>query len=203
MFLGQRANVSVGKDPALHHFPWYFKNKTTLLSYFGGYWYNTPSLGKCDAGRRPGEGEGGLGCTWRIREAPTYIKASCLIDKLVAKLYAANSSCFDKCGGGGGGSSSSNGGGGGGDSNASSSDGSLSDDERGGSADALGLHSAPPSSAGGPYGLQPPSSCVGSCITATVLAGIPKSAMVNEWENAFKPGSEGCPHVHVEGKLPP
>ena len=96
----QRANVSVGKDPVLHHF-WLPKNRRNMLSYFGGYWYSMPKAGRCTGADRPSDhahAGAGSGCTWRVNQRPTCISARCLVDRLLDQLTAANRSCFAPCG---------------------------------------------------------------------------------------------------------
>eukprot|EP00041_Stephanoeca_diplocostata_P014798 m.279340 g.279340 ORF g.279340 m.279340 type:complete len:314 (+) comp19803_c0_seq1:208-1149(+) len=88
----QRANVSVGKDPALHR---WWEPRPNILTYFGGYWYDTPKLGACTGNQTPGDGSG---CTWRIRAAPRYINATCLVGRIFDKLERANPTCFATCG---------------------------------------------------------------------------------------------------------
>ena len=94
----QRANVSVGKDPTMHHF-YYPPGKKSVLTYFGGYWYSTPRLGRCAGDHTPGDGSG---CTWRVRAAPTFINVTCMADRLFAAVERAGPACFRGCGGGGG-----------------------------------------------------------------------------------------------------
>eukprot|EP00041_Stephanoeca_diplocostata_P023660 m.586512 g.586512 ORF g.586512 m.586512 type:complete len:322 (-) comp22345_c1_seq1:200-1165(-) len=90
----QRVNISVGKDPAHHRF-WTPPQEESLLTYFKGWWYSTPRLGMCTASAVPGDGSG---CTWRVRNTPRFINASCLVDRLFSTLESANPSCFHRCG---------------------------------------------------------------------------------------------------------
>mmetsp|Transcript_9027 Transcript_9027/g.27321 ORF Transcript_9027/g.27321 Transcript_9027/m.27321 type:complete len:309 (-) Transcript_9027:218-1144(-) len=86
-----RANISVGKDPTLHRF-WF--PEWSLISAFGGYWYDTPARGECLAGHVPGDGSG---CTWAVRETPKYINATCLVTGLFKRVEASSPACFQRC----------------------------------------------------------------------------------------------------------
>lgn len=86
-----RANVSVGADPAMHR----WNDKRSLASYFGGIWYSTPSRGQCTDGHVPNDGSG---CTWRLLEAASFVNASCVAHRLFAIVKKAQPSCFVNCG---------------------------------------------------------------------------------------------------------
>eukprot|EP00040_Diaphanoeca_grandis_P043524 m.9566 g.9566 ORF g.9566 m.9566 type:complete len:320 (-) comp7801_c0_seq1:165-1124(-) len=96
-----QANVSVGKDPAHHIWNTSAASKSGITSYFGGYWYSTPSQSECKGTSAPRDGSG---CTWRLspQTTPKYVNASCVADSLFTVLKNKNPSCFQACGPGAG-----------------------------------------------------------------------------------------------------
>ena len=69
-----------------------------VMGVSGGSWYSTPTAGQCTEWQRPGDGSG---CTWRVRQPPTFIESTCVNDMLDAAVMKASPSCFKSCGHGG------------------------------------------------------------------------------------------------------
>jgi hypothetical protein len=89
-------NVSVGRDPAMHHA--FDPERPNIAEYFEGEWYSLPAQGKCPPGRTPGDG-GSPSCSWRLapQKVGKTINASCLLDRVLPLVEKNGAACFNQC----------------------------------------------------------------------------------------------------------
>jgi hypothetical protein len=60
----------------------------------GGIWYSHPGAGRCTGTQTVGDGSG---CSWRLVNTTSKVKAQCVYDAIDAAVVALDQKCFDKC----------------------------------------------------------------------------------------------------------